>query len=43
MSKNYETPEIKVIPFEVEDILATSPGDTNTDTGAGGLPVLPGN
>ena len=37
MSKDFETPEVKVIPLEVEDILATSP-----ETGVGGLPVLPG-
>lgn len=39
MKRNFETPEIKIEEFHVEDVITTS-GD-GPEVGGGGLPVMP--
>ena len=39
MKKAFETPEIEVQAFEVEDIMTESPAED--ELGPGGLPVVP--
>lgn len=40
MKKSFDMPELKVVTFNVEDIITTSPGGDNYNPGEGGTPGM---